>query len=119
MKMRTAVSLQPMDEAEIDDIPFVFTAYMREGETITSVDVTAEVEQGEVDASAQDMVSGAHAIGTIAGDEFTVNPAGTVVLQRFDATGRTRGNVYCLRCEAHMSSGRRLVAAAHMAVKRV
>lgn len=119
MKLRPPVILQPMDMAEIDDIPFGFGAHMCEGEVIAGVSINAEVEQGEPDPSAQAMVSGEHAIGTIDDDVFTVAAAGAIVLQRFDATARIAGNIYCLRCTVTLSSGRQLVAAGHVAVKRL
>lgn len=120
MNPRSPAILTPLDVAEVDDIPFDFSAHMDDGETISSAQVTAEVETGEVDPGAQDMVSGQYAVGALDGDgDFAANPSGGVVLQRFDATHRIARTVYCLRCVVVLSSGRRLTAAAHIAVKRL
>lgn len=119
MMLRSPVVLEPLDIAEIDDIPFDYSAHMREGETIANVAITAAVEQGDADYGAQDMVSGAYTIGRIEDGEFVAAADGRVVLQRIDATARVPGNVYCLRGVATFSSGRQLTAAAHVAVKRL
>ena len=125
MMPRSPAILTPLDIGEIDDIPFDFGAHMDDSETILSVVITAEADPLAVDAvpvdpAAQDMVSGPAAIGVIddAGD-FVSDPNGKVVLQRFDATQRIARTVYCLRCVASLSSGRRLTAAGHIAVKRL
>lgn len=114
MTLRTAQPQPAMDLAEIDDIPFDFTADMVTGETITDADITCEAIQGD-DSAAQTMVTGAHQVGTmtVAG-VFTASSSGGVVLQRF--TAQKAGVTYGVRCVATLSSGRKLTAAGELPV---
>lgn len=120
MTDRNADELPAMDVAEIDDVLFVFKA--NPGETIAGVAITVEVVggRGRPDAGAQSMAQGQHQIGSLDADGAFVPAAdGLVVLQRFDARGRTVRNVYCWRCVVTLSSGRQLTAAGHVAVRKL
>lgn len=114
MTLRTAQPQPAMDLAEIDDIPFDFTADMVIGETIASAAITCVAIQGE-DGDAQDMVTGAYQVGTLtAAGVFTASASGGVVLQRF--TAQQAGVTYGVRCVATLSSGRKLTAAGELPV---
>jgi hypothetical protein len=120
MTDRRADELAAMDEAEVDDVPFDFTGHLLGGETITSAQIVVLWLRGTPDDSAQAMADGGPSIGVIDGDGlFVIDPAGAVVLQRFAATGRPVRAVYSLRCTVTLSSGRKLTAAGHMAIRRL
>lgn len=119
LMVREAVILDVMDIAEADDVLFDFSTYAPPGETITAVEITAEVERRKPDESAGAMVSSAPVVGRIEGEMFTPDAAGRAILQRVDARGRIEGNVYCLRCVATFSGGRPLALAAHLPVRRL
>lgn len=117
---RDAVELAPLDAQEIDDVPFDFSKGMQPDETIDSVQIEVEVEEGD-DLLAQQMATRSPVIGSrhpLTG-AFTPSPTGRVVLQRFSALNRAPGNLYCLRCLVTLNSGRQLVCAAHIRVKRL
>lgn len=116
---REAVDLPPMDVSEVDDVTFNFTGHVAAEDSIVSVVITAEVARRLPDEGASAMVSGSYVVGRLADDLFVPDEAGQVVLQRFDARNRTDGNLYCLRCVAEFSSGRRLALVAHVAVRRL
>lgn len=116
MTLRTAQVQPALDVGEIDDIPFHFTADMVDGETIADADITCEAIEGE-DADAQDMVTGAHLVGTIVSGVFIESASGGVVLQRF--TGQTRDVSYGVRCVVTLSSGRKLTAAGELPVVKL
>lgn len=115
---RAAVELDPMDVSEVDDVLFIFSAYP--GETIDAVGVTASRVRGPADADAQAMASGPPVVGRMEADNvFVTDPTGLVVLQRFDAQGRTERATYCWRCVAKLTSGRVLTIAAHVQVRKL
>lgn len=116
---REAVDLPAMDVSEVDDITFNFTGHVAADDTIATVAVTAEVARRTPDEGASAMVSGSPVVGRLDDDLFVPDEAGQVVLQRFDARNRTDGNLYCLRCVAEFSGGRRLALVAHVAVRRL
>lgn len=114
MTLRTAQTQPAMDLAEIDDIPFNFTADMVPGETITGANITCAAISG-ADENAQDMVTGAHLVGTLdTAGVFTESASGGVVLQRF--TAQLAGVSYGIRCIVTLSSGRKLTAAGELPV---
>lgn len=114
MTLRTAQPQPAMDLHEVDDIPFNFTADMVSGETITSAAITCAAISG-ADADAQDMVTGAHLVGTLSSaGVFTESAGGGVVLQRF--TAQQAGVSYGIRCVVTLSSGRKLTAAGELPV---
>ncbi len=108
-----------IDASEVDDVVFDFSSGAGAGVQIQEATVLAEVVRGKIDADAQQLASGQHAIGRMDGELFVPDVEGLVVLQRIDARGRVVGNAYSLRCEASLSGGRRLVAAGRVAVRRL
>lgn len=118
MTLRTAQVQSAMDLAEIDDIPFDFSADIITGETISGTPaVTCERISGAADATPQNMVTGAPLVGDISGGIFTTNASGKVVLQRF--TAQVRDVNYAVRCVITLSSGRKLTAAGELPVLKL
>lgn len=112
--------LPVMDVEEIDDIPFDFASGMLATDVIQAFQVEVDLERG-VDADPQSMCVGVPALGRIVPStrDFVADPAGRIVLQRFSALGRPARNTYCLRCVVTLDSGRQLVAAGHMRVRKL
>lgn len=112
--------LVPMDILEEDDIVFDFRPDMRDDETITNKEIVVEVHRGQADPDANNMAVGPSMVGNINVDEtFTPDPDGRYVIQRFSAADRLVSNCYALRCNATLSSGRKLTATGIMAVIRL
>lgn len=114
---RQANRLDAMDVGEIDDIVFLYADDLATGETIASASVTCEYLEGDADPSPQSMITGAYQIGTIAGEDFTPDPAGPVVIQRI--TAQQANTAYDLRCIATLSTGRKITAAAILPVLKL
>lgn len=114
---RQTTRLDAMDVGEVDDISFDYTDDLATGETIASAVITCEWLEGDADASAQTMVTGAYQIGTIVGEDFTPSPSGPVVIQRI--TAQQANTAYDLRCIATFSTGRKITAAAILPVLKL
>lgn len=101
---RSVGTLTPKDTAEVDTLPFDFSASLLAGETLASASVSAEVHHG-TDPLPAALLSGAPVV------------QGDLVFQRL--FGGVAGVTYLLRCAATLSSGRVLVAAAYLPVVRL
>ena len=112
--------LPVMDVEEVDDIPFDFTSGLIASDVIQAFVIEVDLERG-TDDDPQSLAVGAAVLGRIVPTtrEFVADAAGRVVLQRFSAAGRAPRNTYCLRCVAVLASGRQLVAAGHMRIRKL
>ncbi|MGK2898119.1 MAG: phage fiber-tail adaptor protein [Burkholderiaceae bacterium] len=101
---RNATLLDAKDAAEIDVLTFNFALALASAETIASAAVTCAVHSG-TDATPGAMLLQAPQI------------SGRNVLQQIG--GGVIGAVYLLRCEALLSSGRKLALGAVLPVMRI
>jgi hypothetical protein len=112
---RCEYELEPLDIAEIDDVPFDFSG-IAATETITGFQVQVMVDAGNPDVTPQLLADGLYAVGKIVDGLFYLDAGGRIVLQRFKARGR--GTIYGIRGIATLTSGRKVVASATVGVTK-
>lgn len=105
-KLNTPTKLDALDLAEVEDITFRFHKMLRTGERLIGVSATAEASIG-IDPNTAPLV--------VAG---SLRKASTDAQLRVDGALAVPGVTYLLRCTAIADSGRHLVGAALLKVRR-